>query len=332
MSIVRPISTESLRLLHRIYRCSRHHQVRQRAHCLILSAQGGSPYTLASLFSVSPKTVYNWLKAWNNRGFAGLYNRPGRGRKPMFNPDQQQQIYEWTQASPIQLNRVLAQIEQQWSVRVSKATVKRVLKQMDMSWHRFRQGTSGQPLYADYLGKKQQLEHLKKQEEKGDIHLFFMDESGFSLVPCIPYGWQPIGTYLEIPTRSSKRLNVLGFLSRRQGLHAYTSEQTITSEVVSHCIDTFFTDVELPTVIVMDQAPIHTSQAIYEMKAEWAERGITLFELPSYSPHLNLIERLWQFMKYQWIEMSAYWGWSSLVEYVERVLKTYGDDYVINFS
>lgn len=54
MSIVRPISTESLRLLHRIYRCSRHHQVRQRAHCLILSAQGGSPYTLASLFSVSP--------------------------------------------------------------------------------------------------------------------------------------------------------------------------------------------------------------------------------------------------------------------------------------
>lgn len=71
----------------------------------------------------------------------------------MFNPDQQQQIYEWTQASPIQLNQVLAQIEQQWSVRVSKATVKRVLKQMDMSWHRFRQGTSGQPLYAHYLEK-----------------------------------------------------------------------------------------------------------------------------------------------------------------------------------
>ncbi|BDM80423.1 hypothetical protein AM10699_32910 [Acaryochloris marina MBIC10699] len=89
---------------------------------------------------------------------------------------------------------------------------------------------------------------------------------------------------------------------------------------------------ELPTVIVVDQAPIHTSQSIYEMKAEWAERGITLVELPSYSPHLNLIERLWQFMKYQWIEMSAYWGWASLVEYVERVLKTYGDDYVINFS
>lgn len=159
-----------------------------------------------------------------------------------------------------------------------------------------------------------------------------MDESGFSLMPCIPYGWQPIGTYLEIPARHSQRLNVLGFLSRTQLLQAYTSEQTITSDVVIHCIDTFFATVDIPTVIVTDQAPIHTSNAMYGKKEEWAERGITVFELPTYSPHLNLIERLWQFMKYQWIEVSAYSCWSSLVEYVERVLKTYGDQYVINFD
>jgi transposase len=30
-----------------------------------------------------------------------------------------------------------------------------------------------------------------------------------------------------------------------------------------------------------------------------------------YSPELNLIEFLWRFMKYEWIEMSTYRSWQS---------------------
>ena len=35
-----------------------------------------------------------------------------------------------------------------------------------------------------------------------------------------------------------------------------------------------------------------------------------------YSPQLNLIEILWRFMKYEWIELNAYESWDSLVSYV----------------
>ena len=80
----------------------------------------------------------------------------------------------------------------------------------------------------------------------------------------------------------------------------------------------------IPIVIVMDQASIHTSNAIYFKRQEWQQRGITLFELPTYSPHLNLIEHLWKFMKYHWSEFSAYSCWNSLVEYVERVEGIWG--------
>jgi transposase len=45
-------------------------------------------------------------------------------------------------------------------------------------------------------------------------------------------------------------------------------------------------------VIVTDQASIHTSDAIFEKLEEWKQRNITIFELPSYSPELNLIEIL----------------------------------------
>ena len=46
------------------------------------------------------------------------------------------------------------------------------------------------------------------------------------------------------------------------------------------------------TVIVMDQAPIHTSYTMQDKRQEWAERHLEIFELPSYSPELNLIEIL----------------------------------------
>ncbi|KAM3093389.1 IS630 family transposase, partial [Phormidesmis sp. 146-35] len=42
-------------------------------------------------------------------------------------------------------------------------------------------------------------------------------------------------------------------------------------------------------------------------------------------------EILWRFIKYEWIEFSAYRNWQSLVQYVERVLKEFGENYVINF-
>jgi transposase len=85
------------------------------------------------------------------------------------------------------------------------------------------------------------------------------------------------------------------------------------------------------TVIVVDQASIHTSDAVYDKLDEWQQRNIEIFQLPSYSPQLNLIEILWRFIKYEWIEISAYRSWQSLVQYVEKVLKEFGTKYVINF-
>jgi len=48
-------------------------------------------------------------------------------------------------------------------------------------------------------------------------------------------------------------------MNRRNELHSYVSTQSITSDVVIACIDSFFPTVNKRTVIVVDQAPIHTS-------------------------------------------------------------------------
>jgi transposase len=54
--------------------------------------------------------------------------------------------------------------------------------------------------------------------------------------------------------------------------------------------------------------------------------------LPAYSPKLNLIEILWKFIKYEWVEVSAYESKKSLRNYLTKVLEGFGTEYVINFA
>lgn len=74
-------------------------------------------------------------------------------------------------------------------------------------------------------------------------------------------------------------------------------------------------------MIVVNQSSLHTSGLIIDKIEEWSERGITIFQLPSYSPELNLIEKLWRFIKYQWIEIDAYKSWQIFVASVENLLR-----------
>ena len=331
MFLRRPIPSETQRLLARIYRYSRNRRASQRAHCLLLHSQGKQKADLRTIFLVSDKPLYNWFNAWDERGLLSLYDRRGRGRKSKLTDDQKVQVKQWVTESPRQLKPVIEKIKATWNITVSIDTLKRVLKSLKMSWRRMRQGTA-RPPSADYERKRSALDILTTLEAAGAIDLYYLDETGFSLVPSIPYAWQGIGQTLEIPSQRSKRLNVLGLMTRQGVLESYVSEQSITGDVMVACIEAFFPRVAKPTVIVMDQASIHVGHRVQDLREEWAQRGVYLFELPTYSPELNLIEIAWRFMKYTWLDSSAYESWESLVAGVEKILAGFGEEFVINFA
>lgn len=194
------------------------------------------------IFSVSRKTLYNWFNNWEDQGVLGLYNRPGRGRKGTFNPEQVEQIRAWVQQQPRQLKQVVQKIQEEWGISISTKTIKRVLKAVGMSWHRFRRVVGGQPDAQEYKQQQAQLETLKQLEQQGELDLYYLDESGFCLIPCVPYGWQLIGQTEEIESQRSQRLNVLGLMTRANQRHSYVSTQSITSEVVPFVYRCLFPD------------------------------------------------------------------------------------------
>ena len=69
-----------------------------------------------------------------------------------------------------------------------------------------RKGVAGKPPAQEYQEKKAQLEELKRLDEQGKIDLYYLDETGFCLIPCVPYGWQEIGEYWLFRTYCPKML------------------------------------------------------------------------------------------------------------------------------
>jgi transposase len=332
MRFVRDLNLDTQKLLYRIYRESKHPVVRQRAQCILLSFQGWTMPQLIRLFNISRKTLYNWLTRWEDERLIGLYDRIGKGRKPKLDQDQKQQIKEWVKKNPKNLKKVLNEVQEEWGISISKETIKRIVKKFAMLWKRMKRGLAGKPEEWEFEVKLEKLNQLKEQEKKGEIELRYLDEAGFSLTPSIPYAWQEKGSRIILNSQKSQRLNILGMLNIRNELAYEVYVGNTTSEHIIKFLDKFSEKLKIKTVVVLDQASIHTSDQIIKKLEDWKEKNLEIFWLPTYSPQLNLIEILWKFMKYEWIEVDAYKNWKSLVNYVKKVLKNVGDEYVINFA
>jgi transposase len=178
MKIIGDLSWETQKMLERIYKESQHHQTRQRAKCLLLSLKGTPIKELMKIFEVTRKTIYNWFNSWEENKLLGLYNRAGQGRKPKLTKEQEKQVKEWVKEEPKSLKSVQIKIEKEWGYKISKDTIKRTIKKLDMRWKRMKRGLSKRPDEWELELKLSKIKELKEQDKKGKIDLRYFDEAG----------------------------------------------------------------------------------------------------------------------------------------------------------
>ena len=185
-------------------------------------------------------------------------------------------------------------------------------------------------MYAD---KVECLADFQQLENQGYIDIYYGDESGFSLNCVIPYCWQFKGEPVLILPQRGKTLNVLGFMkSSGDALQVFTKEGSIKAEFIINSIHVFANSLVKPTVLILDNARIHHAKIVQSCIEAWEEKGLYIFYLPTYSPHLNRIERLWKESKYRWVPPSAYANLSTLGQKLDEIWAKFGEDYKINFS
>jgi len=183
-----------------------------------------------------------------------------------------------------------------------------------------------------YRHKREILGELENLSENQSIDLYYGDESRVSVEPCIPYGWQFADEEVFMPTQKGGGVNCFALLTRGNQCLIETSEQNINSRFIFERLETFSMKLKKPAVIVLDNARIHISKIIKERIKVWQQRGLYIFYLPRYSPHLNIVETLWRKLKYEWLSPTDYQSKENLFYQIRLALTAVGSSLFIRFS
>jgi len=305
-------------------------RVRTRAQIILLSSQGYYVKEIAAICRMTRQAVSDTIDRWEQSGLAGLYDRPRPGQPRKLTPEDERFILDLIDKEPRSVTIIIATLEDQRGRKVSRATVKRVLKKHRV-WKRIRKSLKGKRDGKRFRAARTKIENLEKRRDDGEIELYYFDESGFNLTPCVPYAWQPKGEYIEVPAAKSESLNVLAFMNKDNDCTSFVFNGSVDTDVVVECFNRFSLTLNKKTFVIMDNAPVHKNKKFYSRLPEWHAAGLNIRFLPPYSPELNLIEILWRKMKYEWLPFRAYLSFSKLTDRVNEILLNLGSQYVIEF-
>ena len=142
---------------------------------------------------------------------------------------------------------------------------------------------------------------MELQSEQGTIDILYADEARVSEEGYVPYGWQFPEEDVFIESARGSGINCFAMLSRDNKLVYSTTEKMITSDFIVAQLDAFSLTIKKPTVVVMDNARVHTAEKVKALLPCWQKRELYVFYLPTYSPQLNITERLWKELKARWL-------------------------------
>jgi transposase len=129
----------------------------------------------------------------------------------------------------------------------------------------------------------------------GDGHVFFVDAAHFVFGTFLGGLWSFARIFVRAAS-GRQRFNVLGaWNATTRELVAVTNTTVVNTETMCELLRKIAAlGLTGPITLVLDNARYQRNATVQALAAQ---RGITLRFLPSYSPNLNLIERLWKFIK-----------------------------------
>ena len=152
-------------------------------------------------------------------------------------------------------------------------------------------------------------EHVREQREfldnelkpkldaalAGHGHVLFVDAAHFVFGTFLCCLWSIVRIYVRAAS-GRQRFNVLGAWNAvTRELITITNTTVVNSDTMCELLRAVAKRGLIgPVTLVLDNARYQRNAVV---KSLAAELGIVLLFLPSYSPNLNLIERLWRFMK-----------------------------------
>jgi transposase len=295
-----------------------HPQVQRQMEILWCKSLGKSHQEIAAIAAVHPNSVTNCLKEYQQGGLDAVR------QLHFYQPQSELQAHQTTlkayfeQHPCASLKEAAAKIEALTGLKRSLPQVEKFLKKMGLKYRKVGclPAKADPDQQADFLS--QQLQPRLDEAQAGLRTVFFVDAAHFVLAPFLGFLWCFTRVFIPAPA-GRQRFNVLAALNAvTHDLVLVSNDSYITATSVCALLHQLAAlKLTLPITLVLDNARYQRCALVQNLAATL---HIELLYLPAYSPNLNLIERLWKFVKKEALYSQYYQNFASFKAAITEVL------------
>jgi transposase len=277
--------------------------VQRKMEVLWLKAHGLPHDQIATLADVSRSSVQRYLTEFLEGGLEQIRRCSGTGQRSALEEHRTSLEEHFQQHPPRSVGEAQEVIRQRTGIRRGLTQVRRFLRRLGLKPRKVAaipippKSTPQEHARTQQQFLDEQLEPILAEASAGHRDVYFVDAAHFVYAAFVGWVWCLVRWCIRSPS-GRKRFNVLGALNAvSHQLIRVTNHSYINAESVCALLRAVAAaSVGRPITLVLDNARYQKTALVQELARQLQ---IQLLYLPSYSPNLNLIERVWKFVKGQ---------------------------------
>jgi len=291
------VTEKELKEVHKRIRQTKDRKTTDRLRVIVLKAEGYKNHVIAHILQMSLNTVSNHIKRYLRGGLDVLCATKYQGRSTRLTAEQQEILMiELKTCIYNTAEQSIAWVEKQFDVTYTLRGMHTLLKRLGFTYKKNRLV----PGKADPEAQRQFVHWFEKVRAKlgPDERIYFGDAVHVKHNAEAGYAWSESGNPHLIPTNSGRqRYNILGAYCTQTYEHAFLlTEDNINKDTVIALLALLRAKHPGNGLIylILDNASYNRALCVQD------QATLSLIRIkyqPPYSPNLNLIERLWKFMR-----------------------------------
>ena len=302
-----------------------HPHVQRKMQVLYLKSQELAHKDILKQEHICENTLLKYLREYQQGGIERLKELHFRSPKSELENYTATIEEYFTKHPPKNLNEAAAKIEELTGIKRSPKRVGVYLKKLGFQLRKVGMIPAKADIQAQDKFLQEELTPKLEQAQSGERTVFFVDAAHFVLAPFLGFLWSLTRFFIKAPS-GRKRFNVLGALNAiTHELVMVTNDSYINSDSVCELLTKIAEQCNgVPVSIVLDNARYQRCKKVQEYAQQL---NIELLFLPPYSPNLNLIERLWKFVKKKCLYSTYYEEFDSFKEAITNCLNKTDTEY-----
>jgi transposase len=285
---------------------------------------------ISNILQMHVETIRKALKGYLLEGIGAVISKKRPGRPSKLTKKQRKQLSAWIESGPEKMGfpgacwrtpMIQWLVHQKFGVLYNARYISELLKNMGFSYQKAA-------FVADKRDEEKRQEWIKKTwpeiyklAKQKNAYILFGDEASFPQWGTLSYTWAKCGEQPIVQTSGTRKgYKVFGLIDYFTGRFFSKGHE---GKLNSESYVTFLKEVASGTrkhiILVQDGAPYHKGKAVKEFFKANADR-ITVYQLPSYSPDYNPIEKLWKKIKQYGTHLKYFPTFDSLKNTVNEML------------